>query len=229
MHLWTYIKSRNKTLIVAVIAVVVVTPLIIWSFKPKTHEQKLIPTDSFWCPEVYGTQQGYYNSIMQFIRQNLSENPNISIDTLNEKRVNQLISNHCRQTPIDLLVDLENMENLWTDIKPKYLIYNPLLLNESDSAVVTWVGKIHWVMTYGRLLFQNLTPNVDYEYFIAEPDDVISDGALRYSSTTRDIGDDDVVKVVGIVKDSCFWTDGVSDTDYKGCVPWVEIIKITQL
>lgn len=37
---------------------------------------------------------------------------------------------------------------------------------------------------------------------------------------------DEIVKVTGYLIDDCFWNDGVDDSMYRGCVPWVEIEKI---
>lgn len=79
-------------------------------------------------------------------------------------------------------------------------------------------------MTYGRIRVRNLTPNTSFSYFIAEPDDVIEDGALRYSPTTRNIGDEPI-KITGKMTDRCYW----NDAEYFGCVPWVEIEKIEKL
>lgn len=52
--------------------------------------------------------------------------------------------------------------------------YSPA--STSTPTKIIWTGKIHWGMTYGRLLFENLNPSAEYKYFIAEPDDVIEDG-----------------------------------------------------
>lgn len=79
-------------------------------------------------------------------------------------------------------------------------------------------------MTYGRIRVRNLTPNTSFSYFIAEPDDVIEDGALRYSPTTRNIGDEPI-KITGRMTDRCYW----NDPEYFGCVPWVQIDKIEKL
>jgi len=91
---------------------------------------------------------------------------------------------------------------------------------------IVWTGKIHWGMTYGRLLFENLNPDAEYKYFIAEPDDVMEDDVYRRSPTTMNIRDTDTVKITGVVADACYWDFGVDDTNYKGCVPWVEIDKV---
>src|SRR3989338_4923349 len=102
--------------------------------------------------------------------------------------------------------------------------------NPPDLPVkITWTGKIHWIMTYGRILFKNLTPNNSYEYFIAEPDDVIVDGGSRYSPTTGKIQYDDVVIVSVEISYYFVWNDGVDDTEYRGCVPWINIEKIETL
>lgn len=94
---------------------------------------------------------------------------------------------------------------------------------------IVWTGKIHWRLTYGRILLKNLNPDAEYKYFIAEPDDVIPDGGRRYSPTTESINETDVVKITAFIKhekDYCSWDFGVDDTDYRGCVPWVFIDKI---
>ena len=91
---------------------------------------------------------------------------------------------------------------------------------------IVWTGKIHWYMTYGRRLFENLIPGSEYKYFIAEPEDVIYEGGLRYSPTTMNIKDSDIVKVTGTMTDNCYWDSGVDDTDYDGCVPWIRIEEI---
>lgn len=91
---------------------------------------------------------------------------------------------------------------------------------------IAWIGKAYGDLTYGRIIFKNLTSNNQYKYFIAEPNDLIKDGALRYSPTTRSIRNDDVVIVSGEVEDFCFWYDGIDDTEYYGCVPWIDINKI---
>lgn len=109
------------------------------------------------------------------------------------------------------------------------LAYLPAPIPTFTPVEITWTGKIHWYMTYGRRLFENLTPGVEYKYFIAEPDDVIEDGGLRYSPTTMNIKDTDIVRVIGYVDDYCngaSWDFGVDDTDYRGCVPWVSIEKL---
>lgn len=90
---------------------------------------------------------------------------------------------------------------------------------------IIWTGKIHGVMTYGRLLFKNLDPDAEYKYFIAEPDDVISDGGRRYSPTTGNIQYTDIVRVTGVIEHEelkCWW----DELEYGGCVPWVSIDKI---
>ena len=93
---------------------------------------------------------------------------------------------------------------------------------------VVWTGRVHWRLTYGRILFENLDPNAEYEYFIAEPNDVISDGGLRYSPTTININKTDTVKVTATIeneKDYCSDV-GVDGIEYQGFVPWVFIDKI---
>lgn len=93
---------------------------------------------------------------------------------------------------------------------------------------VVWFGVPRTYMTYGRILFKNLTSNSGNDYFIAEPNDVVADGAYRRSATTDKIGDNDLVKIMGTVSDPCYWDNlGERDnTGYKGCVPWVYIEKI---
>jgi len=90
---------------------------------------------------------------------------------------------------------------------------------------IVWTGKIDRTMTYGRLLFENLDTDAEYKYFIAEPDDVIADGGLRYSPTTRNIKFTDTVRVTGIIEyegNKCWW----DEPEYGGCVPWVAAEKI---
>ncbi|KKR69851.1 MAG: hypothetical protein UU13_C0020G0002 [Candidatus Nomurabacteria bacterium GW2011_GWB1_40_7] len=91
---------------------------------------------------------------------------------------------------------------------------------------IAWTGKVHGNLTYARLIFKNLTYGSRYKYFIAEPNDLIRNGGSMYSPTTRSIGDDDTVIVSGGVRDFCFWHDGVDDTKYRGCVPYIDIDEI---
>ena len=102
----------------------------------------------------------------------------------------------------------------------------PIKTSDNSPREINWIGKVHWFMTYGRLLFENLNTESEYRYFIAEPYDVIEDGGLRYSPTTMNIESTDKVKIKGIMDDNCSWNDGVDDTDYKGCVPWIRIDKL---
>jgi hypothetical protein len=89
---------------------------------------------------------------------------------------------------------------------------------------VVLTGKIHWGMTYGRLLLENITPNSEYKYFVVDPPDMVEDGALRYSPMTRNIKSDEVVRVTGVINTADRCWDEIDD--YKGCVPWVEVEKI---
>lgn len=84
---------------------------------------------------------------------------------------------------------------------------------------ITFTGKIFTYMTYGRRLFENLDINSQYKYLIVEPEE---------ESMTADINDGDIVKVIGVIVDNCYWND-IKNTDYKGCVPWVEIEEIKKL
>lgn len=97
------------------------------------------------------------------------------------------------------------------------------------DAEVVWIGTFFRRMTYGRLLLKNFDSDVDYKYFVVEPDDVIADGAERYSPTTDKVGDRDVIKITGQVSDWCY-RKGVTDWDdnvvYDGCVPWISIEKL---
>lgn len=129
------------------------------------------------------------------------------IDTINNDKQHGFISLK------DLYVEKDNNKNIESTFIPTEIV---------------WTGKVHWHMTYGRILFENLDPNAEYKYFIAEPYDVISDGGLRYSLMTRNINGTDVVKVTAIIKnEKDYCSDvGVDDTDYRGCVPWVFIDKI---
>lgn len=72
---------------------------------------EVINEDDFMCPETYGTQQGYYNDIGSYIRQNIAEYQ--SIGSLIKSRANQIISHGCRQTELDLLADSENVLDVW--------------------------------------------------------------------------------------------------------------------
>lgn len=89
---------------------------------------------------------------------------------------------------------------------------------------VNLMGRVVTWMTYGRILVKNLSPNPSFMYFIAEPDDVIEDGALRYSPTTDPLKYEDVVKIFGKMTAECYW----DEESYGGCVPWVEIEKLQQ-
>ncbi len=89
---------------------------------------------------------------------------------------------------------------------------------------VNLIGRVVTWMTYGRILVKNLAPHPSFMYFIAEPDDIIEDGALRYSPTTDPLTYEDVIKIIGKMTAECYW----DDESYGGCVPWVEIEKLQQ-
>jgi len=85
---------------------------------------------------------------------------------------------------------------------------------------VVWTGKVYQDMTYGRLVLENDDKSTKPKYFIIEPNDMIEEGALRYSPTTRYIKDTDIVKVTGTITNEeykCWW----NEPEYDGCVPWV--------
>lgn len=77
-------------------------------------------------------------------------------------------------------------------------------------------------MTYGRAVFENLDERANFKYFIVEPHDYTEDGVDKYSPTIRNLKNDEVVMIKGSIYDDCWWNDGVKDTNYKGCVPWIE-------
>jgi len=132
--------------------------------------------------------------------------------------------------------DLENQTSFITEAiqsikpSPNYVSEQKALFETGHLPQISWVGKVHVYMTYGRLLIQNLDPGADYKFFIIEPHDVIEDGGLRYSPTTRNLVSGNVILVRGEMSDSCYWENGFEGTDvkgdYKGCVPWIEIKKI---
>ncbi|MFA6974715.1 MAG: hypothetical protein WC237_02005 [Candidatus Paceibacterota bacterium] len=73
MHLWTYIKSRNETLLVVVIAVVVVISLIIWFFQDKAPIQE-ISEQSITNQKEITQNDNFQNSMFIRIRDKLTFN-----------------------------------------------------------------------------------------------------------------------------------------------------------
>lgn len=126
----------------------------------------------------------------------------------------------------------ETKENFWYELNEqiqKSPYYDDLWQYFYSGDEIVWIGKIHGRMTYGRLLLENLESNAEYKYFIVEPDDVISNGALRYSPTTRYLESTDIIEVTGVISDICSWNWGVDDTEYRGCVPWIYTKKIEKI
>jgi len=82
---------------------------------------------------------------------------------------------------------------------------------------VVWAGEVVTGMTYGRLWLKKLAVDDAYPEFVIEPRDMIVDGALRYSPTTRDIEIGQVLRVTGEWESML---DGI---------PWILIEKIEPL
>lgn len=82
---------------------------------------------------------------------------------------------------------------------------------------VDLTGKpVKW-LTYGRIVVKSHTPNTSFSYFIVEPDDVVEDGALRYSSSTRYLTGEELLRIKGRMLEGCFW----NEAEYSGCVPFI--------
>jgi hypothetical protein len=87
---------------------------------------------------------------------------------------------------------------------------------------VEWEGQVYSAMTYGRRVFKNLDEGSKYKYFIVEPHDYTENGGDKYSPTTRSLIGNERVKITGTIADFCWWDWGIDNTDYKGCVPWID-------
>jgi hypothetical protein len=97
--------------------------------------------------------------------------------------------------------------------------------NISQHQEVNITGRVVDWMTYGRILVKNSVSDYPFMYFIAEPDDVISEGTSRYSPTTNAIKNEATIKIIGEIIDGCFW----NEKKYDGCVPWVTIKSLQQI
>lgn len=97
MRIWTYIKSLNKTLLVAIVAMMLI-PLAIWFYSYKSSLQQNSITN-FKCPNEYGTPEEYLDSVGQWIRTELDKNPQISTDEMLNLRNKELEKNGCGSSP----------------------------------------------------------------------------------------------------------------------------------
>jgi hypothetical protein len=81
--------------------------------------------------------------------------------------------------------------------------------------------------TYGRVFLQNQDQDSEYLYVLAEPNDVVSDGGLRYSPTTHDMNMGNVYEIHGIISDPCFDRHEVVEGEGKVCITWMDLDKST--
>ena len=124
------------------------------------------------------------------------------------------------------LVDRIVQSPYFSDLS-SFLGFEDMILysNVSSRQKVDITGRVVDWMTYGRILVKNSDSDYPFMYFIAEPDDVITEGASRYSPTINAIKNEAVIEIIGEVIDGCFW----NDEKYDGCVPWVTIKSLQQI
>ncbi len=203
MRIWTYLKSLNKSMLMAVVAVVVFVVGSIWFTSNNATNQS-----GFKCPEEYGTSKEYLDDLAQWIRAEMDKNPEMTVDELFTLRNKELLNHRCRPSPLSS-----------EDAKKEAI--NTLNLPQK----INFTGNVVMWMTYGRILVKNVNLDSQFAYFIAEPDDVVEDGASRYSPMTGVIRSEDTIKIIGEMTDECWW----NEKEYGGCVPLVEIRSLQQV
>lgn len=94
MRLWTYIKSLNETLLMALVAIVVLVLFCIW-FSPNSLSNHVI----FKCPSEYETSKEYLSDLAQWIRKNTDTRPEMTVAELSALRNKELANHKCGPSP----------------------------------------------------------------------------------------------------------------------------------
>ena len=197
-------QARNILIAGLLISVVVIVNLV-------------YKTNNPICPDDFNDVYEQAAALDTWLGNFYESNPDATIAEMGEASKNFFVKHNCKEA----LQRIEDIQSGNAD---------PEIVQMIDDAIPDPPKKVNLIgitvarMTYGRILVRNLTPNTPFSYFIASPDDVIEEDALRYSPTTGNIGDEPI-RIIGEMSHQYFW----DEPEYFGCVPWVDIEKIEKL
>ena len=109
--------KNNKKIIIGIIALIIIAAVsTMFIYYSKQRPAQI----SLKCPESYATGDEYTASLQSYVKQEESNNPNITMQELVEKRYELLVINHCTKT----LQYLQNSLPLGTAVTKANIIQN---------------------------------------------------------------------------------------------------------